>query len=158
MPGGVTCRACGVVLPERVGRCPACGERSGLGRSRAWVLLAVIAVIAALGLATIGLTRRPRVDPSLAAEVEAFTGVRRLSISEKGTEVSGHVENRSQVSVDVIVRFRGRDFSGRVVAEVESEPYRNLPPGSSTTVGATFDMTPLQDFEVDIVELAPSPR
>jgi hypothetical protein len=155
MAGGVACRACGVVLPERVGRCPACGSRSRTWRAAAWVGLALALCLA---FWSIRLFRRDRVDPSLAAEVEAFYGLRQLSSDGKRTDVTGHVENRSRVPVDVIVQFRGKDVLGRVVGVIESEPYRHLPPGSSTTVGASFDMTPLQDVEIDIVELSRSPR
>ena len=153
MSGGMPCRACGVVLPGRVGRCPSCGASLGLGRAPAWVGLAVVA---ALALSIIGLTRRPRVDPTLAADVQAFTGIRRLSADQKRTEVSGFIDNKGRVPVDVTVRIRSRDVVGQVFADFESGPYRNLAPGSSTPIQAILDMTPVESVEIDVVELAPS--
>jgi hypothetical protein len=156
MAGGVSCRACGVVLPERVGRCPACGARAGLGRTWAWVLLAI--VVAAVVGAWNFLPPRSRVDPALAADVHVLKVVRRASADGKMTDVSGSVENKGEVPVDVVVRFRGLDALGRVVSVVDSEPARDLPPGSSTNIGATMDLTPVQSVEADIVELKLSPK
>jgi hypothetical protein len=152
----VSCRACGVALPEHVGRCPACGARSRQWRRWIRVGLAVLVVfVVASGLA---LTHRPRVDPALAADVRAFPGIRQLSPDARGTDVSGHVENKARVPVDFIVRFRARDIYGRVGAEIESKRYRNLLPDSSTDVKGYFDMTPIETIDVDIVELARSPK
>jgi hypothetical protein len=96
------------------------------------------------------------VDPSLAADVEAFTGLRRLSADGKRTEVSGFIENRGRGSVDVTVRVRGLNVAGQVVADFESGPYRNLAPGSSTPIQTVLDMTPVESVKIDVVELAPS--
>lgn len=153
---GVSCRACGVVLPERVGRCPACGERLGLGRAVTWVLLAIVA--AALAGAWFVSPPRSRVDPTLAADVHVLKVSRRASADGKGNDVSGSVENKSEGPVDVIIRFRGLDALGRVVSVVDSELTRDLPPGSSTTVGATMDLTPVQSVTAEFVELKASPE
>ena len=125
MSKGTSCRSCGVALPGRVGRCPACGVRSGVGRL---AVGAGLAIIAALALWIIVPHPRPRVDPSLAADVQAFTGLRRLSADEKRTEVSGFIENRGRVPVDVKVRVRALDVVGNVVADFESRPYGTSPP------------------------------
>jgi hypothetical protein len=115
-----------------------------------------LAVIAALALWIIVPHPRPRVDPSLAAYVQAFTGLRRLSADEKRTEVSGFIENRGSVPVDVKVRVRAFDVVRNVVADFESGPYRNLAPGGSTSIQAILNMTPVESVEIDVVELAPS--
>jgi len=81
-----------------------------------------------------------------------------MSSDWKRLEVAGRVENKSQVPVDVVVRVQGKDGLGRVVTVVESEPYRELPAGSLTTVGVTLDTFLVHDVELDIVELSRSPK
>ena len=155
MTGGVVCRACGVVLPERVGRCPSCGAWMGFTRSAAWVGLAVVV---SLVLWSVRPARRQRVDPSLASDVRSSGARLQMSSDWKRLEVAGRVENKSQVPVDVVVRVQGKDGLGRVVTVVESEPYRELPAGSLTTVGVTLDTFLVHDVELDIVELSRSPK
>jgi hypothetical protein len=153
MARGVACRACGVVLPERVGRCPACGSRSWTGRPAAWVGLAAVLCLVVW---SIGQVRWRRVDPSLAGDVRSSGARLQMASDGRRLEVVGRVENKSQVPVDVVVRVRVKDTAGRVMAVTESEPYRELPPGSLTTVGVTLDTFLANSVELDIVELSRS--
>jgi hypothetical protein len=155
MAGGIACRACGVVLPKRVGRCPSCGSRSWTWRAPAQVGLGAV-----IGLVvwSIGPVYRNRVDSSLAGDVRSSGARLQMSSDWKQLEVVGRVENKSQVPVDVVIRVRGKDAGGRVVTVIESEPYRELPPGSLTTVGVTLDTFLANSVELDIVELTRSPK
>jgi hypothetical protein len=128
-----------------------------MGSRRIWAYIG-IAMVAALGLAIVGLSLRSRVDPALAGFVEAYPGVSRLASDQRGTEVTGIIDNKGTVPVDVTVRFRALDVGNNVVSEVESGPHRGIAPGASKTVPVKITATPIERWEMDIVELAPTPR
>jgi hypothetical protein len=156
MVARMACRACGVVLPGQVGRCPSCGARLGRRRVAAWVGGAAVALAPiVLGVA---LLHRPRLDPSLKADVHASTAAFRLSSDQKRTEVAGFVDNEGRVPVDVTVRVRGRDYGDNVVADVEVGPIRDLAPGSYRSIRAVLDLTPVKSVSMDVVEVVPSRR
>ncbi len=117
----------------------------------------VLVALVGLGLAMIGLVKRPRVDPKLAKDVEAYIGLSRLSTDEKRSEVTAFIDNKGTVPVDVTVRFRALDMAGHVAKEVISGPYRRTAPGSSKSIGVSIDTTPIDTWEIDIIELSPSP-
>jgi hypothetical protein len=160
MAVGVACRTCGVALPGRVVRCPACGSRSGLGWLAARVGLAVVVLAIAIGGRNLFL--RPRVDPKLAGQVRVTAGASRFSGDMKQIQVPVRVENQNQVPVDLIVRVRVHNSLGGADTVVESERFEYFPSDSSTTVSVDFGMdfflVPTKGVEVDVVELRRSPK
>jgi hypothetical protein len=152
MSGRETCRACGVVLPGPVIRCPACGARLLRGRVAIGIVAAIVAIAAVVGVSQF---RRPRLDPALKGGVQASAGFV-LSLDQKQTDVTGFIDNNNQVPVDVTVRIRGHDYGDNIVADFESGPYRKLAPGVSLPIRATLDLTPVKSVSIDVVEVAPS--
>jgi hypothetical protein len=155
MAVGVACRDCGVILPERPGRCPACGARS-----RNWgLVVARVGMGVALAIAFWGVSKlqRPRVDPTLVGDVQAYPGISRLGFNDRGTDVTAFIDNKAKVPVDVTLRLRALDIADHVSKEVISGPHRLIAPGSVKSIEVSITTTPIAKWEVEIIDLAPSP-
>lgn len=146
------CPACGVTLPRRVGRCPACHAR--LPKHPLVVgLAAILATLALVGIAiqVHSFWYAPRAE----LRVEIAPTTPRLSPDARGTDASTTLENLNKVTVVVTVLVRGLDISGKAVVEETLGPFR-LRPGAVRDISVHFDTTPLEsvDFEATAVNQA----
>ena len=149
-----SCPACGVVVPGKLDRCPACGAGSGRRPIAGRMALASIAVVLAIG-AIVWAGRFGR-GPAPKTIVVVTSGIHRLSPDGRGTDAEATIDNPNPMPVDVTIRVRGLDIANRVVAEKTLGPYRGLPPGTARDIRTSFDMTPLASVTFEAVDVAPT--
>ena len=153
MAASLVCAGCGVTFADEVSACPACGRRRDrTGRLMRRLLLLVLAVAAiAAGLAG-GIAWRSAPDP-LAEDVSIIPNGHRLSADERGTDLSGTIQNDGRVALNVWVRLRGRDAVDGVVLDRVIGPFRNIGPGGSRKFSYYVDATPFKLFEQDVARV-----
>jgi hypothetical protein len=99
-------------------------------------------------------TVRPRPDPLVRANVRVTSGGFLLSRDERGTDVTGFIENLNPVTVDVTVRARGYDIAGRPVAEATLGPITCAPDGQPYPISVYLDCTPLDSVTLDATSVS----
>jgi hypothetical protein len=149
-----TCPTCGVVVPGRLGRCPACGVRSG--RRPIVIGIALVSLAAVLGIGAFAWTRYFGRNPAPRPIIVVTPGVSRLSPDARGTDVAATLDNPNPMPVDVTIRVRGLDITNRVVVEKTLGPYRGLRPGTRRDIGTHLSATPLETVTFEPIDVAPT--
>jgi hypothetical protein len=150
--GTMHCPGCGVVVPEKLGRCPSC---------RAWLGHRLIAIGLAGALMAVGCAwaliqmRGPGQPAAPRLSVQITPGVPHLAPNASGTDTSATIDNPNPMPVDVTIRVRGFDITDRSVIEDTIGPFRNVPAGGFLPIQAYLDATPLKAVTFEAIAVKP---